>query len=96
MRIDKKVNEITEYFEDKIDDSSENSIEIKRRGRPPKKIDLQSDDLWHYIVGVLTSKVRKICMSHGEDIWADTLRVWLIRLAKKIPLMLLHKLFPKS
>ena len=70
MRIDKKVNEITEYFEDKIDDSSENSIEIKWRGRPP--------------------------MSHGEDIWADTLRVWLIRLAKKIPLMLLHKLFPKS
>lgn len=91
-----KINEITQYFEDQMDASSDMSCIVRRWGRPPKKIDMDSDELWDYLSTILRAKVRRICGNGSEDVRADTLWVRLIRLAKKIPLMLLHRLFPKS
>lgn len=44
----------------------------------------------------LCKNVKQICEGEKYDFRADTLRVRLIRLAKKIPLYLLHRLHSKS
>jgi len=38
--IEKEIHEIAEYFEDKFNDSSEKSVEIRKRGRPAKRIEI--------------------------------------------------------
>jgi hypothetical protein len=68
----------------------------KKRGRPEKIISIPTPQLHAHLATALSIATKKICEGEKYEFRADTLRVRLIRLAKKIPLMLLHLLHSKS
>ena len=77
-------------------DDMDNEEKCKKRGRPEKIIDVSNRQLWSMLIKNLWKHVKTIWEGEKYDYRADTLRVRLIRLAKKIPLFLLHKLHSKS
>ena len=91
-----KFQNVVDYLSDKDSSSQKSSDQPRKRGRPRKKIDLDTDGLWDKLSKEISNKVKKICTEWEYDLRADTLRVWLIRLAKKIPLLLLSHLHSKS
>jgi hypothetical protein len=68
----------------------------KKRGRPEKIIEISDEKLWKMLCKNLCKQVSQIWETGKYDWRADTLRVRLIRLSKKIPLYLLHTLHSKS
>ncbi|CAI2364941.1 unnamed protein product [Moneuplotes crassus] len=74
-------------------------VKIKKkskRGRPEKIIDYSDQELVDILKVHICSNAAIICEDSRYEFRADTLRVRLMRLAKKIPLFLLHKLHSKS
>lgn len=76
--------------------SNENRICGKKRGRPEKVIDIDNHTLWESLKESVGRNIRAICEGTKYDTRADTLRVRLMRQAKKLPLFLLHSLHSKS
>ena len=75
-------------------------VKKNKRGRPEKVIEVNDEELWEKIFEAIRKQVIEICNSDKNNDKtndrADTLRVRLIRLAKKIPLNMLHELHAKS
>jgi len=71
-------------------------VKKNKRGRPVKVLNFTDTELWDELLQKITDKVAKICDNDKYENRADTLRVRLIRLAKKIPLYMLHILHSKS
>lgn len=83
----------------KTDEAGNLTVGVKKknkRGRPEKVIHFTDQELVEILKENICTQAKDICSDNQYDFRADTLRVRLMRLAKKIPLFLLHKLHSKS